>query len=51
MLKNNLYSREGGIVAIPLFLTDLPIAKPKKEDHNKKFAFARAICEESRKRM
>ena len=51
MLKNNPYSREGEIVAIPLFLTDLPKAKPKKEDHNKQFAFARAICEESRKRM
>ena len=49
MLKNNPYSREGEIVAISLFLADSPIAKPKKEDHNKQFAFARAICEESRK--
>ena len=51
MPNHNPYSREGEIVAIPLFLTDLPKAKPKKEDHNKQFAFARAICEESRKRM
>ena len=49
MLKNNPYSREGEIVAIPLFLADSPKAKLKKEEHNKQFAFARAICEESRK--
>ena len=49
MLKNNPYSREGEIVAIPLFLADSPKAKPKKEDHNKQFAFARAICEEAGK--
>ena len=49
MLKNNPYSREGEIVAIPLFLADLPKAKPQKEDHNKQFAFARAICEKAGK--
>ena len=31
MLKNNPYSREGEIVAIPLFLADSPKAKPKKK--------------------
>ena len=49
MLKNNPYSREGEIVAIPLFLADSPKAKPKKEEHNKQFAFARANCEEAGK--
>ena len=49
MLKNNPYSREGEIVAIPLFLADSPKAKPKKEEHNKQFAFARAICEKAGK--
>ena len=49
MLKNNPYSREGEIVAIPLFLADSPKAKPKKEEHNKQFAFARAIYEEAGK--
>ena len=49
MPNHNPYSREGEIVAIPLFLTDLPKAKPKKEDHNKQFAFARAICEKAGK--
>lgn len=49
MLKNNPYSREGEIVAIPLFLADSPKAKLKKEEHNKQFAFARAICEKAGK--
>ena len=49
MHNNNLYSTEGEIVAIPLFLADSPKAKPKKEEHNKQFAFARAICEKAGK--
>ena len=49
MLKNNPYSREGEIVAIPLFLADSPKAKPQKEEDNKQFAFARAICEKAGK--
>ncbi|UTC66575.1 MULTISPECIES: Imm26 family immunity protein [unclassified Treponema] len=39
------YSTDGEVVAIPLFLTENPKAKLKKEDWNKQFAFARAINE------
>lgn len=39
------YSIDGEVVAIPLFLTENPKAKLKKEDYNKQFAFARAITE------
>ena len=39
------YSIDGEVVAIPLFLTENPKAKLKKEDYSKQFAFARAIRE------
>ncbi|MBO1883821.1 hypothetical protein J4N46_05190 [Capnocytophaga sp. Marseille-Q4570] len=45
MTNCNKYSIDGEIVAIPLFLKDFPKAKLKKEDHDKLFAFARAIEE------
>ena len=45
MTNCNKYSIDGEIVAIPLFLKDFPKAKLKKEDHDKQFAFARAIKE------
>ena len=48
-MKKDKYVKGGEIVAIPLFLTDNGSLNLKKEDHQKQFAYARAIEEEAGK--